>query len=62
MGDFKAAMIAFYIIINFCGCILGLATYDYRYRSSCENPVGKIEYVFPGFIFGCYMAKPFGEK
>lgn len=46
-------------LINLIIFLPGLMEYSQR-DSSCKKPMRRIELLFPGFIFGCWLAAPYG--
>lgn len=49
-----------WILFNFLPFGLGLNHANLGpLLSNCNTKMAKIEYIFPGYRFGCYMGKPF---
>lgn len=53
-----ALMVAF---INLMIFLPGMMEYSTR-DSSCKKPMRRIEILFPGFIYGCWLAAPYGGE
>lgn len=55
-------LLGLWLFSNLIPFILGLMNAQSTWNEACFKPVSKIEYIFPGYQFGCYMGKPFGDK